>query len=81
MKHDAGKQQTRAASAPAKSYEPVRDPDNRPSAGRTRSVDHAMNGSMVQDFADAQRLGQYMSKVKTSRELRDEGLVPDPIQY
>lgn len=56
------------------------DRNNRPSPRRTRSVATAINGSMVQDFADAKQLGQDMQLVKTGRELRQEGLVPDPIQ-
>ncbi len=67
-------------SVPAKPYTPALDPSTRPNPGRTRSIAQADNGSMVQDFADAQRLGEDMRRVKTNDELRKEGLVPDPIQ-
>ncbi|WP_217595405.1 hypothetical protein [Cohnella sp. GbtcB17] len=55
--------------------------DSRPSGPiETRSVDEAMNGSMVQDFDDLKRLGRDMERVKTGSELSEEGLVSDPIQ-
>ncbi|MFD0673998.1 hypothetical protein [Cohnella sp. GCM10027633] len=47
---------------------------------RTRSVENARNGSMVQDFADMVRLGDEMKRVQTERQLEEEGLVDDPIQ-
>ncbi|MDG0791994.1 hypothetical protein OMP38_14850 [Cohnella ginsengisoli] len=57
------------------------DEDSRPSGPiETRSVEEAMNGSMVQDFDDLKRLGRDMERVKTGSELSEEGLVSDPIQ-
>jgi len=47
---------------------------------RTRSLETAKNGSMVQDFADMKRLGEDMKRVKTEQELEEEGYVSDPIQ-
>lgn len=64
----------------AKPYTPALDPGTRPIPGRLRTIAQAVNGSMVQDFADAQRLGEDMQRVQTNDELRKEGLVPDPIQ-
>ena len=64
---------------------PVYSPDlgdRRPSIPiPSRSVETARNGSMVQDFADMQRLGYDMERMKTEQQLNDEGLVNDPIQY
>lgn len=65
----------------ARSYSPDRDSDRKPIPQTTRSVASAANGSMVQDFEDAKRLGQDMQRVKTGQELRQEGLVSDPIQH
>lgn len=63
------------------SYSPDRG-DRRPSGPiASRSVETAKNGSMVQDFADLQRLGQDMERMKTEQQLKDEGLVNDPIQH
>ncbi|MDG0810852.1 hypothetical protein [Cohnella rhizosphaerae] len=57
------------------------DEDSKPSGPiETRSLDEAMNGSMVQDFDDLKRLGRDMERVKTGSELSEEGLVSDPIQ-
>jgi hypothetical protein len=56
--------------------------DRKPSAPLpTKSVETAMNGSMVQDFADMKRLGRDMKRMKTEQQLNEEGLVNDPIQY
>lgn len=60
-------------------YEP--DADRKPSGPMpTRPVEEARNGSMVQDLDDLKRLGADMERVKTGRELKEEGLVPDPAQ-
>jgi len=68
-----------AASPPA--YSPERG-DRRPSSPmRSRPVETAANGSMVQDFADMQRLGRDMQRMKTEQQLDAEGLVDDPIQH
>jgi len=67
--------------AESQTYSPERG-DRSPSAPiPTRSVKTAKNGSMVQDFADMQRLGQDMERMKTEQQLNEEGLVNDPIQY
>jgi hypothetical protein len=47
----------------------------------SRSIDEAKNGSMVQDFADMKRLGLDMNRMKNGQQLREEGLVDDPIQH
>jgi hypothetical protein len=63
----------------AQPYAP--ESDRRPSGPLpTRDVRDAVNGSMVQDFADLKRLGREMERMKTGAELRREGLVPDPQQ-
>ncbi|RXZ84074.1 hypothetical protein EBB07_03010 [Paenibacillaceae bacterium] len=50
-------------------------------AGRKhKTVEEALNGSMVQDEQDMIRLGNDMESMKTNHELMEEGLVPDPIQ-
>lgn len=57
------------------------DADSIPSGpSATRSVEEAVNGSMVQDFDDLKRLGRDMERVQTGSELSKEGLVSDPIQ-
>jgi len=62
-------------------YSPERDGDRIPSSPiRTKPLDSAMNGSMVQDFADMKRLARDMDRMKTGQELNEEGLVDDPIQ-
>jgi hypothetical protein len=45
-----------------------------------RSVDKAVNGSMVQDVEDMKRLGNDMETVLTNTELKEEGWISDPIQ-
>lgn len=45
-----------------------------------KTVEQALNGSMVQDIQDAVKHGKLMRGIKTNRELRDDGLIPDPIQ-
>ncbi|TVX95490.1 hypothetical protein [Cohnella terricola] len=63
-------------------YSPEQGGDRIPSAPiRSKPLCTAMNGSMVQDFADMQRLGRDMDRMKTGQELNEEGLVDDPIQY
>lgn len=72
---------TRTGSSEVYAYSPERG-DRRPSAPiPSRSVESAINGSMVQDFADMQRLGQDMERMKTESQLIEEGLVNDPIQH
>lgn len=46
-----------------------------------KTVETAHNGSMVQDFNDMLRLGKDMNRIKTGQQLKDEGLVSDPIQH
>jgi hypothetical protein len=71
---------TRVGSSEAQTYSPDRG-DRRPSAPiPSRPVETANNGSMVQDFADMQRLGQDMDRMKNEQQLNEEGLVDDPIQ-
>ncbi|BBI35298.1 hypothetical protein [Cohnella abietis] len=61
-------------------YSPERG-DRRPSAPiASRPIELARNGSMVQDFADLQRLGHDMDRMKNEQQLNEEGLVNDPIQ-
>ena len=43
-------------------------------------IDEVMNGSMAPNMEEIKRLGKDMEKVKTEKELKEEGLVPDPIQ-
>ncbi|XID95934.1 hypothetical protein ACF3MZ_16095 [Paenibacillaceae bacterium WGS1546] len=72
--------QTQAAEAAPRTYSGGRR-DRVPSAPvPTRSVESAKNGSMVQDFADMRRLGRDMERVRTERQLREEGLASDPSQ-
>lgn len=55
--------------------------DRKPSAPvPTKSIETAINGSMVQDFADMKRLGKDMERMKNAQQLNEEGLVNDPIQ-
>jgi hypothetical protein len=63
------------------SYSPDRDKDRRATPMATRSVANANNGSMVQDFEDMKALGKDMERVKTGQQLKEEGLLPDPIQH
>jgi hypothetical protein len=50
-------------------------------AGRKQTpVEQAQNGSMVQDEQDMKRLGNDMKQMKTNSEIKQDGLVPDPIQ-
>jgi hypothetical protein len=72
---------TRIGIVESQAYSPDRG-DRRPSAPiPSRPIETAKNGSMVQDFADMKRLGQDMDRMKTERQLNEEGLVNDPIQY
>jgi len=71
----------RVGNAQTQVYSPDRG-DHRPSAPiRSRSVESASNGSMVQDLSDMKRLGKDMERMKTEQQLNEEGLVNDPIQY
>ncbi|GGF95636.1 hypothetical protein [Paenibacillus abyssi] len=47
---------------------------------KSKPVDQANNGSMVQDEQDMKRLGKDMESMKTNQQLQQDGLVPDPIQ-
>lgn len=72
---------SRIGNSEYQAYSPDRG-DRRPSAPiPSRTIETANNGSMVQDFADMQRLGQDMDRMKTEQQLREEGLVNDPIQH
>ncbi|MFC4304255.1 hypothetical protein [Cohnella boryungensis] len=71
----------RIESGKPRPYSPERG-DRKPSSPlRSRPVETAMNGSMVQDFADLRRLGREMDRMKTEQELNEEGLVSDPSQH
>lgn len=83
MKRDGSESESKQETAAVKPSAPPysAEADSKPSGGIvTRSVADADNGSMVQDFADLQRLGAEMERVKTGSELKEEGLVSDPIQ-
>ncbi len=72
---------SRVSKPESQAYSPDRG-DRRPSAPiASRPVETAKNGSMVQDFADLQRLGYDMERMKTEQQLKDEGLINDPIQH
>jgi hypothetical protein len=71
---------SRVEAVHAQPYSPDRDKDRKPSPQPSRTVATAVNGSMVQDFEDAQRLGHDMQRMKTEQELKHDGLVSDPIQ-
>lgn len=71
---------SRIESVERRAYAPDRDKDRKPIPQPTRSVATASNGSMVQDFEDAKRLGADMQRVKTEQQLKQEGFVSDPIQ-
>jgi len=62
-------------------YAPERDQNRKPIPQKSRSIDQAVNGSMVQDLDDAKRLGRDMQRMKTGSELSEEGLISDPIQH
>jgi hypothetical protein len=61
-----------------------RNPERQTSAGqagrKSKPLDSARNGSMVQDEQDMRRLGNDMKGMKTNSQLLEDGLVPDPIQ-
>jgi hypothetical protein len=72
---------SRVGSSESQAYSPDRG-DRRPSGPiPTRPVETANNGSMVEDFADMKRLGRDMLRMKTEQQLKDVGLVNDPIQH
>jgi hypothetical protein len=73
---------SRIGNTESHTYSPERG-DRLPSAPSTpsRPLESAKNGSMVQDFADLQRLGRDMERMKNGQQLHDEGLVDDPIQH
>jgi hypothetical protein len=39
------------------------------------------NGSMAPDLDEMKRHGKDMSRMKTNHKLKQEGLVPDPVQF
>ncbi|MBV6717014.1 hypothetical protein [Paenibacillus chitinolyticus] len=47
---------------------------------RPHTVETASNGYMATDSYDIRRLGNEMKKMKTNSELKQNGLIPDPIQ-
>ncbi|UUZ81952.1 hypothetical protein LJK88_46785 [Paenibacillus sp. P26] len=49
--------------------------------GSDKPVEEVMNGSMAPDMAEIKRLGKDMQGMKTEEELKDKGLVTDPIQH
>jgi hypothetical protein len=63
------------------SYSPDGDKDRKATPMPTRSVASANNGSMVQDFEDMKALGQDMERIKTGQQLKEQGLLSDPIQH
>jgi len=71
----------RAASPHSRRYTPNPSDWEPSSPVRTRPLEKADNGSMVQDFADMKRLGHDMKRMKTEQELEAEGYVNDPIQH
>jgi hypothetical protein len=72
---------SRVGSPESQAYSPDRG-DRMPSGPiLTRPLETANNGSMVEDFADMKRLGRDMLRMKTEQQLKDIGLVNDPIQH
>lgn len=63
------------------SYSPDRGDRRLSTPMPPKPVDEAKNGSMVQDFEDMKRLGKDMERVQTGQQLKEEGLVSDPIQH
>lgn len=64
-----------------KAYSPDRG-DRRPSGPTApKPIEIAKNGSMVQDFEDMERMGRDLSRLKTGQQLKEEGLIDDPIQH
>jgi hypothetical protein len=48
--------------------------------GSDKPIGEVMNGSMAPDLNEIKRLGKDMKGMKTEKELKEEGLVSDPIQ-
>jgi len=46
----------------------------------TEAEQGAVNGAMAPGEQDLVRLGKEMKAMKTNTELKQEGLIPDPIQ-
>jgi hypothetical protein len=46
----------------------------------SKPLNKVMNGSMAPDMDEMKQLGKDMEDMKTGQELKDEGLVSDPIQ-
>jgi hypothetical protein len=48
--------------------------------GLSKPIDEVMNGSMAPNLDEIKRLGKDMKGMKTGQELKEEGLVSDPVQ-
>jgi hypothetical protein len=46
----------------------------------SKPLSKVMNGSMAPNMDEIKQLGKDMEGMKTGKDLKDEGLVPDPIQ-
>jgi hypothetical protein len=46
----------------------------------SKPLNKVMNGSMAPDMDEMKQLGKDMEDMKTDQELKDEGLVSDPVQ-
>jgi hypothetical protein len=46
----------------------------------SKPLNEVMNGSMAPNMEEMKQLGKDMEGMKTGKDLKDEGLVPDPIQ-
>jgi hypothetical protein len=58
----------------------VPDHEKKDAKQGTKPVDKVMNGSMAPDMDEIKQLGKDMEGMKTGKDLKEEGLVPDPIQ-
>ncbi|GIP34094.1 hypothetical protein [Paenibacillus sp. J2TS4] len=48
--------------------------------GTTRTIEEVVNGSMAPDLKEMKEHGKAMERMKTNSELKNDGLIPDPIQ-
>jgi hypothetical protein len=72
---------SRVGNHESQAYSPDRG-DRRPSGPiQSRPIETANNGSMVENFTDMKRLGREMLRMKTEQQLKEVGLVNDPIQH
>ncbi|MEI5906334.1 hypothetical protein WAK64_04610 [Bacillus spongiae] len=39
------------------------------------------NGSMAKDFEEIKLLGKQMERLRTNEELKENHMMPDPVQY